>query len=198
MNRSSDGTEAIGAFGLFRGEEAASAFSLSAQLRSMGAVVPLLSPAEGSGRGVWAVTRMEEAVQVLKDHAHFTVDPRSIGVDALLGPGRAESAGATGFFTHGGSMLTVDEPDHRRLRDGEGIGIVLDDVHPALTLHSVEQLVGDLLDTRAKALHVAGRERPGDETGRATARRAGRRGLSRSPPHTLRRAARRAASVHSG
>lgn len=116
MNSSSDGAAVIGAFGLFRGEAAESAFSLSARLRSMGAVVPLFAPADGSGRGVWAVTRMEEAVKVLKDHAHFTVDPRSVGVDGLLGAGRDESAGATGFFTQGGSMLTVDEPDHRRLR----------------------------------------------------------------------------------
>jgi cytochrome P450 len=58
---------------------------------------------------------MEEAVQVLKDHAHFTVDSSSIGVNGLLGNNTAETADAPTFFTDK-TMLTVDEPDHRRLR----------------------------------------------------------------------------------
>jgi cytochrome P450 len=61
------------------------------------------------------VTRMEEAVQVLKDHAHFTVDPESIGVNGLMGRNRSETSDAPTFFTSK-TMLTVDDPDHRRLR----------------------------------------------------------------------------------
>jgi len=104
----------IGAFSLFTGEHAESAFSLYARLRSRGAVVPL-APL-GPDRGAWAVTRMEEAVQVLKDHERFTVDLRAAGLGNLGGGGHATTGDATGFFTQGGSMLTVDEPDHRRLR----------------------------------------------------------------------------------
>ena len=112
----SDATE-VGAFSLFTGEHAEEPFPLFARLRSMGAVVPLSAPVEGGRTRAWAVTRMEEAVQVLRDSGRFTVDPRSTGADLPFG--RAASAGGgdgTGFFTQGGSMLSVDEPDHRRLR----------------------------------------------------------------------------------
>jgi cytochrome P450 len=144
VSSTSDETAGIGPFSLFSGEHAESAFSLFAQLRSMGAVVPLSSPTEGSHRRAWAVTRMVEAVQVLKDHAHFTVDPRSIDVGELFGRGRAESAGATGFFTQGGSMLTVDEPDHRRLR-----GLVSKAFTPSYMeglRHRVQEIADELLD----------------------------------------------------
>jgi cytochrome P450 len=100
-------------FSLFTGENpelVASPFALFAQLRSMGAVVPLPF-SWGLGR-TWAVTRMEEAVQVLKDHAHFTVDRRSLGDDDSFGDNPADMP----TFMSSSSMLTVDEPDHRRLR----------------------------------------------------------------------------------
>lgn len=114
MTSTSNENHEIGAFSLFTGEHAESAFSLYARLRSRGAVVPL-APL-GPDRGAWAVTRMEEAVQVLKDHERFTVDLRAAGLGNLGGGGHATTGDATGFFTQGGSMLTVDEPDHRRLR----------------------------------------------------------------------------------
>lgn len=106
------------AFSLFSGESgelAGNLFPSLAQLRSMGAVVPLPFPLAGTDRQTWAVTRMEEVVQVLKDHAHFTVDSRSLGVNGLLGHNPAETAETPTFFTSK-TMLTVDEPDHRRLR----------------------------------------------------------------------------------
>jgi cytochrome P450 len=105
------------AFSLFSGESgelAVNSFPSLARLRSMGAVVPLPFPFAGTDRQVWAVTRMEEAVQVLKDHAHFTVDPRSIGGNRPFGR-NAEAADTPTFFTSK-TMLMVDEPDHRRLR----------------------------------------------------------------------------------
>ncbi|WP_243633153.1 cytochrome P450 [Paenibacillus xerothermodurans] len=61
---------------------------------------------------------MEEAVQVLKDHAHFTVDPSSIeGSGDIRGTlaDNVDPAAPPTFFT-GKSMLFVDDPDHRRLR----------------------------------------------------------------------------------
>jgi cytochrome P450 len=104
MNSRLDQTTPEGApFNVFSSEHAANPFPLFAQIRSMGAVVPLPSPDGGDDRQTWMVTRMEEAVRILKDHQHFTVDPRSIG---------AADPSTPPFF----SMASVDEPDHRRLR----------------------------------------------------------------------------------
>src|SRR5262249_46380305 len=57
-------------------------FPMFTLMRSMGAVFPIPIPIPGIEHGAWAVTRMEEAVQVLKDHAHFTVDASSIGLNS--------------------------------------------------------------------------------------------------------------------
>jgi cytochrome P450 len=105
-------------FGNDSGELAESSFPLFAQLRSMGPIVPITFP-PGTGRRAWMVTRMEEAVQILKDHAHFTVDTRAISPDDPFKHKIADVTDTTNlpsFFILGGSMLTVDEPDHRRLR----------------------------------------------------------------------------------
>jgi cytochrome P450 len=105
-------------FSLFSGDNAeivANPFGLFALMRSMSAVIPLPFPFGGADRKAWMVTRMQEAVQILKDQAHFTVDPSSIGVEGLFGRNSAESDDTPTFFTSK-TMLTVDEPDHRRLR----------------------------------------------------------------------------------
>jgi cytochrome P450 len=108
-------------FSLFSGDNpelVANPFALFAQMRSVGAVMPLPFSLAGTDRQTWVVTRMEEAVQILKDHAHFTVDPRPIGVNSPLGhnnAGTANTSDTPTFFT-AKTMLTVDEPDHRRLR----------------------------------------------------------------------------------
>ncbi len=105
-------------FSLFSGDDpeiVANPFALLAQMRSVGAVLPLSFPIAGMDRKAWMVTRMEEAVQVLKDHAHFTVDPSSIGIDGLMGRETTETADTPTFFTSK-TMLTVDGQDHRRLR----------------------------------------------------------------------------------
>jgi cytochrome P450 len=105
-------------FSLFIGDNPeliANPFALLAMIRSMSAVIPIPFPLAGTDHGIWMVTRMEEATQVLKDHAHFTVDPSSIGVDGLMGHNGPETGDAPTFFTSK-TMLTVDEPDHRRLR----------------------------------------------------------------------------------
>lgn len=100
--------DAPGIGSLFSGELGESPFPLYARLRDIGPVVPQTLPIPGAGRPVWVVTRMAEAVQVLKDPARFTVDLRQF-------PGGANSVGA-GFLSDGSSMLSVDDPDHRRLR----------------------------------------------------------------------------------
>ena len=137
MSETPETTAEVTAFSLFTGAHGDGLFPLFARLRSMGAVVPL-SGGLGGDRGAWVVTRMEEAVQVLLDSARFTVDPRSIAGDHPFGRG----AGGDGPFTQ--SMLTVDEPDHRRLR-----GLVsraftpryMEDLRPR-----VQEIADELLD----------------------------------------------------
>lgn len=118
MNTSEQNMPGSAVFSLFSGDNSdlvANPFPLLAQMRSMSAVIPLPFPFAGTDRQFWMVTRMQEAVQVLKDQAHFTVDPTSIGVEGLFGRGNTEIDDTPTFFTSR-TMLTVDEPDHRRLR----------------------------------------------------------------------------------
>ena len=96
--------------GLFSEAVAANPFPLFAQLREAGAVVAMPLPVGPGGPSVWIVTRLEEAVQVLKNQL-FTVDPSTISRrDDQPSPSR----GLGGLL--GQSMIAVDEPDHRRLR----------------------------------------------------------------------------------
>jgi cytochrome P450 len=95
--------------GFFSTEFAANPFPLFAQLRSAGAVVAV--PFGSEGESVWMVTRLEEAVQVLKNQL-FTVDPSTISRDE--NQQQSPPRGVGGFL--GRSMIDVDEPDHRRLR----------------------------------------------------------------------------------
>lgn len=96
----------------------ANLFPLFAEMRSMGPIVPFPLPMEGTNRKAWMVTRLKEAVEILKNPAHFTVDAHSIDdsipIEQSLA-GNDESSDSSTFFT-GNSMLSVDDPDHRRLR----------------------------------------------------------------------------------
>lgn len=79
-----------------------------AQLRKIGPIFPVPG---SSGRQVWMVTQFNEAVQVLKDQ-RFSVDQfRSRRAFAR----QSGMSAAPGFILEG-SMITVDEPDHSRLR----------------------------------------------------------------------------------
>jgi cytochrome P450 len=95
--------------GFFGSDFVSNPFPLFTQMRSVGAVVSVPVPFGPSNRPVWMVTRLEEAVQVLKNKL-FTVDPSTIYAQD----------GSHGQGLHGGllgqSMIAVDEPDHRRLR----------------------------------------------------------------------------------
>jgi cytochrome P450 len=117
MNLSDQNAAEKPAFSLFGSENAENPFPLFAQLRQMGSLIPIPNPITGTGQA-WIVTRMEEAMQVLKDHVRFTVDPGTIAggmnIRAALAD-QAESSAPQTFFT-GKSMLFVDDPDHRRLR----------------------------------------------------------------------------------
>ncbi len=101
---------------LFSGELSANPFPLFKQMRSMGALVPISLPAgPGTSQQAWMVTRWEEAVQVLKDHKRFSSDASSWGADIFFQQ-RAQSL-SEGTALLGKSMVFVDEPDHRRLRN---------------------------------------------------------------------------------
>lgn len=103
---------------LFSGESGEDPFVLFAKLRGKGSVIPIPFPMGGTDRPAWMVTRMEEVMQVLKDHNHFTVDASSIVGNShsmLSLASNADPSSPPTFFT-GKSMLSVDEPDHRRLR----------------------------------------------------------------------------------
>ncbi|WP_078394782.1 cytochrome P450 family protein [Shouchella patagoniensis] len=93
-------------------------FSVFAEVRQEGAVMPIPNPMGGGDRQAWVVTHMDEAMQVLKNHHRFTVDPSSIDSNRHIRDHIAstvDSSAPQTFFT-GKSMLFVDEPDHRRLR----------------------------------------------------------------------------------
>jgi cytochrome P450 len=110
MNKHFDtGTTAQLSVNMFNDLLANDPFSLFAQMRSLGAVVEIPFPIEGAPHG-WMVTRMEEAVHVLKDSKHFTVD-RSI-VDTGTAT-RQRMPFAQGSAP---TMTDVDGLDHRRLR----------------------------------------------------------------------------------
>src|SRR5258707_6223363 len=102
--------------GFLSGAFSANPFPLFAQLRSMGAVVPVpFSPSrQGTGQRAWLVTRWEEAVQILKDHQRFTVDPSVIGIDTFFRRRAANPADRPLFF--GRTMIFVGEPDHMLVR----------------------------------------------------------------------------------
>ncbi|MFS0600159.1 cytochrome P450 [Peribacillus frigoritolerans] len=100
---------------VFSGESDENPFPIFAQMRTMGSVIPIPSPIGGIDGQAWIVTRMEEAMQVLKDYVHFTVDGGSIEGNIDIRQNDADPS-APPTFLNAKSMLSVDEPDHRRLR----------------------------------------------------------------------------------
>lgn len=118
MNHSEPNVSKEAVFSLFSGESGDNPFPLFAQMRAVGPVISIPFAMGGTNLQAWMVTRMEEAMEVLKNHARFTVDPSSIeGTNDIRQSlaGDADSSAPDTFFT-GKSMLFVDEPDHRRLR----------------------------------------------------------------------------------
>jgi len=113
-------------------------FPILTQLRTMGALIPIPLPTSVSWK-IWLVTRLEEAVEVLKDHRRFTVDSSVSAAHDLF----QRRAGVGNIFV-GRSMINVDEPDHRRLR-----GLVSKAFTPkyiASLRPSIQQIADELLD----------------------------------------------------
>lgn len=77
MNHSNNQTSEKAEFNLFSEENSKDPFAMFAQMRSKGSVVPIPNPMGGAGQ-TWIVTRMDIAMEVLKDHSRFTVDMNSI------------------------------------------------------------------------------------------------------------------------
>ncbi|QKH05205.1 cytochrome P450 (plasmid) [Bacillus cereus] len=100
---------------VFSGKSDESPFPIFAQIRTRGSVIPISSPIAGVDGPVWIVTRMEEAMKVLKDHTRFTVDGGSIEGNVDIRQNVADPS-APPTFLNAKSLLSVDEPDHRRLR----------------------------------------------------------------------------------
>jgi cytochrome P450 len=93
-------------------------FSILTQLRSEGAIVPVEVPGNSNRFGygpAWIVTRYAEAAAILKDHKHFTVNANAASSSKFLETREKLASEAPAFFS-GNSMLSVDEPDHMRLR----------------------------------------------------------------------------------
>lgn len=89
-------------------------FPFYEKMRSEGPIVQVAIPDNQGTQIAWMVTRFEEAIRVLKDQEHFTVDPWSVNVQRFMERREKILKEAPGFF--GRSMLSVDEPDHMRLR----------------------------------------------------------------------------------
>jgi cytochrome P450 len=137
------GTPPSGAspFRFFDGQFAANPFPMLAQMRAMGAIVEVPLPYSDGTHKAWMVTRMEEAVQVLKDR-RFTVDRSAVFGDPYRQRAEQQAANGPGFL--GNSMISVDEPDHRRLR-----GLVSKAFTPkyiASLRPSIQQIADELLD----------------------------------------------------
>ncbi len=136
------GTTAGGASSMsfFGGQFSTNPFPLLAQMRAMGAIVQVPVPFDPSQK-VWMVTRLEEAVQVLKDK-RFTVDRSVVHTNDVYRQRAQLAADTPGLF--GQSMISVDEPDHKRLR-----GLVSKAFTPkyiqSLRPH-IQQIADELLD----------------------------------------------------
>lgn len=108
-------TPATAPLRFFGADSAENPFPAFAQLRAAGPLVPL-PPAMTQARGTqgWVVTRMHEAVQVLKD-PRFTVDASQLSSRAgSQQNNQGLASGNLGVF--GQSMVAVDGLDHKRLR----------------------------------------------------------------------------------
>lgn len=123
----------------FSADFAENPFPAFTQMRAAGAVVPIPAPFVGGDQQVWLVTRLEEAVQVLKDR-QFTVDMSTTNEEHANQPMRQSGPG----HLLSQSMISVDEPDHRRLR-----GLVSKAFTPKYIQSlrpSIQQIADELLD----------------------------------------------------
>ncbi len=116
-------------------------FPILAQMRTIGPIVPVPLPWAASQQA-WLITRLPEAVYVLKDK-RFTVDSTKLPSNTFSEMRRMrESSETPGLF--GQSMISVDEPDHKRLR-GFVSKVFTPKYIEGLRSH-IQQIADDLLD----------------------------------------------------
>lgn len=101
--------------GIFGAGFTSDPFPTLAKMRSMPPVLQETIPTRRGPQKAWMVTRLEEAVQVLRRNDLFTVDPSQVGASDYFRRRASRRRSATASLL-GQSMMTVDEPDHRRLR----------------------------------------------------------------------------------
>lgn len=104
--------------GVLSGKSNEDPFSVFAKMRELGPIVSIPNPLGEADRQAWMVVHMDEAVQILKNHKQFTVDPSSIDGEKGFRDkiySEVDTSAPDTFFT-GKSMLFVDGMDHRRLR----------------------------------------------------------------------------------
>lgn len=131
------------ALGLLSGQLAENPFPALAQLRVMGAVLPASLPFGNGTNKTWIVTRLEEAMYILKNHRLFTVDSAKIDPNGFSFF-RQSGADAPAINPFGETMQSLDEPDHRRLR-----GLVAKTFTPRYVQSLrplIQQIADDLLD----------------------------------------------------
>ena len=115
MSNQPDNTDARASSMSFFGKDfSANPFPLFAQMRAIGPIVQIPLPFRQGQQTAWMVTRLEEAVQILKDK-RFTVEASRINPGSGFFGQRTDSGSAAPGFL-GRSMIAVDEPDHMRLR----------------------------------------------------------------------------------
>ena len=103
---------------LLNGQNKENPFTIFAKIRKTGPVLSIPNPFGQKDNKAWLVVHMDEASQVLKNHAIYTVDPKTIEDDKGYRDKMAsdvDSSSPDTFFT-GKSMLFADGVDHRRLR----------------------------------------------------------------------------------
>ncbi|MFJ7747902.1 cytochrome P450 [Peribacillus sp. NPDC097295] len=103
---------------LLSGQNKENPFSIFAKIRKTGPVISIPNPFGQTDSQAWLVVHMDEATQVLKNHAIYTVDPKTLEDDKGYRDNITNDLNSSSpdtFFT-GKSMLFSDGVDHRRLR----------------------------------------------------------------------------------
>jgi len=102
--------------GLLSGRSDENPFPLFKQLRGKSSVIPIPFPIGGPDNQAWIVTKFEDAMNVLKNHTQFSVDPNSINLSNGNNQTLSDTTDQSSSLFLSNSLNALDEPDHRRLR----------------------------------------------------------------------------------
>ncbi|MGG3177915.1 cytochrome P450 [Priestia megaterium] len=144
MDNSNQNLKKKAALDVISGKSNASPFPIFSELREIGPIIPISSPMGEIDGQTWMITRMKEAMQILKDSARFTVDPGSIEGNSIDFRKSESDPSAPPTFLNAKSMLSVDNPDHKRLR--RLVSKVFTPQYMEGLRPEVEKVANDLLD----------------------------------------------------